>query len=267
MASAPAVTTRPGASHAWQVRIGGRARHAGPVRRRSTNLIFAPAWRDGRSAYQAPLHPTPSTRCYPPDAGPPNAVHPTKAAEMTQNHAGRLSYQEMLSDPLIRLVMASDGVTVSQFVTVLETAPRRWRRAGKADRRPHPTTSGARTTPSWYSGVTAATFHDPMRTRRRVPRPGPPATPPRSIAARKPSRPGMTTSANPRDCPKARRAAGAWVRWRGQGCDRPVRSCARSVGEDVRPVPRPLAPGAVAARAELPQRASGPSRAAVSVRR
>ncbi len=41
---------------------------------------------------------------------------------MTQNHAGRLSYQEMLSDPLIRLVMASDGVTVSQFVTVLETA-------------------------------------------------------------------------------------------------------------------------------------------------
>ena len=33
-----------------------------------------------------------------------------------------LTFETMLSDPLIRLVMASDGVSVSELVTVLEVA-------------------------------------------------------------------------------------------------------------------------------------------------
>ena len=48
--------------------------------------------------------------------------------------ADTLTYEDLLSDPLIRLVMQSDGVTVSQVVTIL--------RAASAATRRHPLSLG-----------------------------------------------------------------------------------------------------------------------------
>ena len=41
---------------------------------------------------------------------------------MCQHDASALTFETMLSDPLIRLMMASDGVSVAELVEVLEVA-------------------------------------------------------------------------------------------------------------------------------------------------
>jgi hypothetical protein len=43
---------------------------------------------------------------------------------MSPNPARRSDYADLARDPLVRLVMASDGVTEAQFVAVLQTAGR-----------------------------------------------------------------------------------------------------------------------------------------------
>lgn len=43
---------------------------------------------------------------------------------MCQNCLGPLTFESMLSDPLIRMVMDSDGVTVETFVASMERARR-----------------------------------------------------------------------------------------------------------------------------------------------
>ncbi|HEX3347668.1 MAG TPA: hypothetical protein VHS58_06155 [Acetobacteraceae bacterium] len=39
---------------------------------------------------------------------------------MTQDEHGGLTFETLLSDPLIRLVMASDGVTIRDLIAALE---------------------------------------------------------------------------------------------------------------------------------------------------
>jgi hypothetical protein len=41
---------------------------------------------------------------------------------VAQCHTAKLTYENMLSDPLIRLMMASDGVTPREFSAVMENA-------------------------------------------------------------------------------------------------------------------------------------------------
>ena len=41
---------------------------------------------------------------------------------MCQDESRALTFETMLSDPLIRLVMASDGVSLAELVEVLEVA-------------------------------------------------------------------------------------------------------------------------------------------------
>jgi hypothetical protein len=51
---------------------------------------------------------------------------------MCHDDADKLTVENMLSDPLIRMVMDSDGVTVAEFAAVMATARqasgRAWRR-------------------------------------------------------------------------------------------------------------------------------------------
>ncbi len=41
---------------------------------------------------------------------------------MCHDDRGALTFETMLSDPLIRLMMASDGVSMAELVTVMEVA-------------------------------------------------------------------------------------------------------------------------------------------------